>query len=34
MGFIWSYLVHLGMNNWKDIPLDPLDLLESTVRGS
>ncbi len=31
MGFIWSYLVHLGMNNWKDIPLD---LLASTVRGS
>lgn len=31
MGFIWSYLVHLGMNNRKDIPLD---LLESTVRGS
>ena len=31
MGFIWSYLVHLGMNNWKDIPLD---LLESPVRGS
>lgn len=31
MGFIWSYRVHLGMNNWKDIPLD---LLEPTVRGS
>ena len=19
---IWSYLIHLGMNSWKDIPLD------------
>ena len=22
MDFIWSYLIHLGMNNWKDIPLE------------
>ncbi len=20
--FIWSYLIHLGMNNWKDLPLE------------
>ena len=23
--FIWSYLVHFGVNSWKDIPLETQD---------
>ena len=23
--FIWSYLVHFGVNSWKDVPLETQD---------